>query len=164
MNFSIRLAGALAACLALSLPAAANDSEIPMRTERFVSALQQQRFDDAAAMFKPRDGLAPPAMATALSRVAATIGGFSTMRNILSLPNGTTRQLEIPSRATLVPMPNRFHQVKYTATAADGQPVFYVVTLDGGAAPQPVLWFEVHLPTPDAAAAKHAEQVLGALN
>jgi len=157
------LLSALAACLAFPLAAAADDSQIPAHAERFVRALQQQRFDDAAAMFKPRDGLAPAATAAALRRVTAAIGGFPTMHNVLAFPSGTTRKLEIPSSAMLVPRPNRYHQVVYNAVAADGRPVFYVLALDAGAAPQAVLWFEVHLPAPDAASTKRAERLLDAL-
>jgi len=166
MHFQVyraALLAALAACLAFALPAAADDKDVPAHAERLVRALQQGRFDDAAAMFKPRDGVAPPATAAALRRVAAAIGGFPTMHNVLSLPSGTTRKLEIPSSATLVPRPNRFYQTAYTAVAADGRPVFYVLTLDAGAAPQAVLWFEIHFPTPDAASAKRAERLVEAL-
>jgi hypothetical protein len=84
------------------------------------------------------------------------------MRNVLTLPNGSTRKLEIPSSATLTPRPNRFHQVAYVTAAGDGRPVYYILTLDSGAAPQPVLWFEVHLPTPDEASTRRAERVLEA--
>jgi len=160
MKFSFALAGVLAACLSLSHPVAANDSEIPMHADRFVRALQQQRFDEAAAMFKPRDQHAPAATAAQLKRIATRIGGFATMHNVLNLPDGTTRMLEVPSAVAPAPRPARYHQLKYTATALDDQPVFYVLTLDGGMPPQRVLWFEVHLPTSDAASTKRAEQAL----
>lgn len=154
---SLRLFG-LAATLALSVPASASDNDIPMLADRFVGALQAQHFDEAAAMFRQREGHA--ATATELQRIATRIGGFSTMRNVLSLPSGTTLRRELPSNAPLVPKPKRYHQVNYAATAADGQPVYYIVTLDAGKMPQPVLWFEVQFPTPDAAARARAEGAL----
>lgn len=160
MKFSFQLAGVFAACLSLSLPVAADDSEIPMHAERFVRALQQQRFDDAAAMFKPGEKHAPAATAAQLKRIAMRIGGFPTMHNVLTLPDGTTLKLEVPSAVAPAPRPSRYFQLKYAATALDGQPVFYVLTLDGGMPPRRVLWFEVHLPTPDAASTKRAEQAV----
>lgn len=159
MTSSLRYAATLAACLALSTPAAAGDAGIPMH-ERFVQALRQQRFVDAAAMFKPRETHAPAATAAQLARIATRIGGFPTMRNIPSLPNGTTLKLEVPSSAAPAPRPNPYRQAIYSATAADGQPVFYIVTFDSGMAPQPVLWFEVQFPTPDTVSRQRAERAL----
>jgi hypothetical protein len=164
-------ASMLAACLALSTPAAANDSEIPAHADRFVRALQQQRFDDAAAMFKHGVKHDRAATAAQLKRISTRIGGFETMHNVLSLPDGTTLKFAFPAADPLVPMPNRYHQVAYKATAADSQPVFYILALDGGTLPQRVpcggtlpqrvLWFEVLLPTPDSASATRAERALG---
>lgn len=164
MRFPLRPVAALAACLAFALPACADDSRIPDHAERFVRALQQQRFDDAAAMFTPRETPAPAATAAALKRIGTAIGGFADMRKVLTLPHGSSRKLEIPSSATLVPRPNRYHQLAYTAVARDGKPVYYVLSLDSGSAPRMVLWFEVHLPTPDAAATKRAERFLDSLD
>ncbi|QOY93804.1 hypothetical protein IM543_20050 [Massilia sp. UMI-21] len=165
MNSLLRQACVLAACLALSFPAAAADapvdSEIPLHADRFVRALQQQRFDAAAAMFATGERDAPAATAAQLKRTATRIGGYATMRNVLSLPSGSTLKYTIPSGAALAPRPPRYHQVAYMATAADGQPVFYVLALGAGAPAPGVLWFEVHLPTPDPAARKRAEQALG---
>lgn len=160
MQSIVRLAGIFAACLALSLPAAANDSELSMHAERFVRALQAERFDEAAAMFTPREGHAPAATAAQLKRVATRLGGFPSMRNIPSFPEGTTLKFEVPSSAAPAPRPGWYHQLVYKATAADGQPVLYILALDGGVPPQRVLRFEVHLPMPDAASRRRAEQAL----
>jgi len=135
---------------------------VPKHAECFVRALQQ-RFDDAAAMFKPGEMQAHKATSAQLQRIATRIGGFPTMRNALSLPDGATLKFALPSDARRFLQSNRFHQVAYTTTAVDGQPVFYVLALDGGVAPQRVLWVEVHLPTPDAAARQRAGQALADL-
>lgn len=157
MRFIFGLIG-LVVYLALSYPAAASDRDIPMHAERFVRALQAQRFDEAAAMFQPREQHAPAATAAQLKRIATRLGGFATMHNVLSLPNGVTLKLDVPSAAPAA-RPNRYHQVNYSATASDGQPVFYILTLDA-VAPHPVLWFEVQLPAPDAASKARAEQAM----
>lgn len=155
-----RQAAALAACLVFSYPAAANDSDIPMHAERFLRALQQQRFDDAAAMFKPGEKRPPAQIAAQLKRVSTRIGGFATMHNVLSLPDGKTLKLEVPSNAAPAALPARYHQVIYTATALDRQPVFYILTCDSKVPTPRVLSFEVHLPVSDAASTKRAEQAL----
>jgi len=53
-----------------------------------------------------------------------------------------------------------YKQAIYKATAADGQPVFYILALEPGSASQPVLRFEIQFPTPDAAAVKRAQQAV----
>ena len=163
MRSLLRQAALLAACFVLPFPAAADDPDVPMYADRFVRALQQQRFDEAAAMFKPRAKQAPAATAAQLKRIGARIGGFAGMRNVLTLPNGRTLKLEVPSTA-LVPRPNSYHQLAYAATAADGGPVYYVLMLDVGSRSHEVLWFEIQLPTPDAASMQRAEQIVRDIN
>lgn len=162
MKFSARPLAALAACCVLSFPAAA-DSGSAMQAERFMQALQQQRFDDAAAMFGRADAEARTASAAQLQGIAARIGGFSTMRKLVSLPSGSTRMLEVPQNASRQLGPIRSRQLVYRATAADGQPIFYVLALVDGPAPQPALWFQVHLPVPDAPSRQRAEQALAGI-
>lgn len=159
MKSSLRRACLFAAFLALSLPAAANDGQSPAPVERFVLAFQEQRFDEAAAMFKPRDTHDTAAIAAQLKQVASRLGGLASMRNLPSLPNGGSFKLVVPS-APLAPRPGSYHQVTYQATAADSQPVFYILALDPAPVPQRVLWLEIHLPTPDADATTRAAQVL----
>ncbi len=155
-----RQAAALAACLVFCYPAAANDGDIPKHAERFVRALQEQRFDDAAAMFTPGEKQNPAQTAAQLKRVSTRIGGFATMHNVLSLPEGKTLKLEVPSNAARAALPARYSQVAYTATALDRQPVFYILSFDSNVPTQRVLSFDVHLPIPDAASTKRAEQAL----
>lgn len=159
MQSSLRRACLFAAFLALSLPAAASDSHSPDTEKRFVRAWQEQRFDEAAAMFKPGDTHDTAAIAAQLKQVASRLGGLASMRDLPSFPNGRTFKLVVPS-APLAPRPGSYHQVTYHATAADGQPVFYILALDPAPVPQRVLWLEIHFPTPDAAATTRAAQVL----
>ena len=162
MTLFTRALATLAACCMLSFPATA-DSGSATQAERFVQALQQQRFDEAAAMFERADAQSRKAGAAQLQRIAARIGGFSTMRQLASLPSGSTLTLEVPADALRQLRPTGLRQLVYTATAADGQPVFYVLALGDGQAPQPALSFHVHLPIPDAPSRQRAEQTLAGI-
>ena len=160
-RFPARL-GALALCLALSQPALASDeADAIALAARFMDTLQHQRYQDAAAMFAPRAGISPSAFY--LKRIDEQIGGMSTVRNVLSMPAGTSVKFAVPPGDALLANSKRFFRINYTATASDGKPVWYVVDVDGERRPLRVLSFAVHLPTSDAEAAQRAERMVNGL-
>ncbi len=161
MRLSPARFGALAVCLALSCPAMAKDEAKAIALAgKFEHALQQQRYADAAAMFGPQDKEDLSATADQLKRFDERIGGFSTMRNVLSMPAGSSVRLAIPAAQASTVKPKKSYQIAYTATAADGKPVSYVLDVDGERTPLRVLSFAVHLPTLDAQAAARAQHML----
>ena len=160
MKFPPVRLGALVVCLALSHHAAANDDVNAVTlASGFMQALQQQRYQDAAAMFTPEVANGAAATTDGLKRLDQQVGGLSTIRNILSMPAGTSVRLAIPAGADPTVKTKKFFQVRYTATAVDGKPVVYVLDIDGERRPQRVLAFSVHMPTPDAESTQRAQAI-----
>ncbi|UVW29508.1 hypothetical protein [Massilia sp. H6] len=162
MKHSLARLAVLAVCLALSRPALAQDEADALTlAARFMDALKQQRYHDAAALFVagPGNDLA----ACHVQRIGEQIGGLSAIRNVLSMPAGTSVKFAVPPGDTLLVNSKKFFRINYTATASDGEPVWYVVDVDGERQPLRVLSFAVHLPTPDAEAAQRARRVVSTL-
>jgi hypothetical protein len=151
MKFSLPNVGALVLCISVTAHAAETGGLSPATTAgKFVDALQHQHFKEAAEMFAP--GQAHDSLATdrTLKRIDESLGGFSTMRPIPTLPNGKSIKLEVPAYKTIRPKVQKFLQVRYASTASDGQPVFYELNVTADDTPPRVLSFNVHFPASDA--------------
>jgi hypothetical protein len=151
MKFSLPSVGALLLYISVTAHAAETGGLSPATAAgKFVDALQHQHFKEAAAMFAP--GQAQDSLATehTLKRIDESLGGFSTMHPVPTLPNGRSIKLEVPAHKTVRPKVQRFLQVRYSSTASDGQPVFYELNLTADNSPPQVLSFNVHFPASDA--------------
>lgn len=158
MKSLLRKIGALLVYAAVASQAMAAGNASPAGiADSFVTALQQQRFDDAAAMFAQEAKHEGGAQADALRRLGAGLGGFSTMRSVARLPDGKSMRLEIPAdHGSTATTARRFIQLRYASTAADGQAVFYELNLSADDHPPRLLSLALHLPTPDAPSTRRA--------
>jgi phospholipid N-methyltransferase len=156
--------GAIVLCTSLASHAVAYDDIAPAEiADLFVAALQHHRFKDAAARFAPEATRDTSATALALKRIDDSVGGFSTMHPVATLPNGRTIKLEVPARKNVPFDVRKFVQVRYASTAGDGTPVFYEVDLTTDSKPQ-VLSLGLHFPAADAQSTKRANRLVSAIN
>lgn len=152
---------ALVLCMSVTADAAATGDHSPATTAgKFVDALKGQRFDNAAAMFAP--GEAADALATErmLARVGQTVGGFSAMQAIPTLPAGKSIKFAVPAHRTIAPSMQRFLQIRYASTASDGRPVFYELNLSAGDRPPQILSFDIHFPASGAESTARANKLV----
>lgn len=165
MNFSLPSVAALVLCISVTAHAAETGDLRPASTaDKFVDALQHQHFKEAAAMFAP--GQAQDSLATerALKRIDKSIGGFSTMHPIPTLPDGKSIKLEVPAHKIIAPKVQKFLQVRYASTASDGQPVFYELNLTADDTPPQVLSFGVHFPASEAQSTARANHLMSLIS
>lgn len=164
MTFRLASLGAIVLSTSLASDAVAYDDIAPAEiADQFVAALRHQRFGDAAALFAPEAARDTAATALALKRIDDSVGGFSTMHPIATLPNRRTVKLEVPARKNVLFSVQKFVQVRYASTASDGTPVFYEVDLTADSKPQ-VLSFGLHFPAVDAQSTRRANQLVSAIN
>lgn len=165
MKYNIASLAVLVVCTSVASHAAAYDDVSPaMVADKFVGALQHQRFKDAAEMFAPETTPNIVATERALRRVEASLGGFSTIRPVATLPDGKSIRLEVPVHKNTPFKVQQFVQVRYASTANDGQPVFYELNLTADNMPSKVLSFRLHLPATDAKSTKRANQLVTVIN
>ncbi len=164
MKFNIVSLGALVVCTLIVSPAAYGDVSPAVVADKFVDALQHQRFKDAAAMFAPEATQNTRTTERALKRVDASLGGFSTIHPVATLPDGKSIKLEVPLQKNTPFKVQKFVQVRYASTASDGQPVFYELNLSADNMPSKVLSFRLHFPVSDAQSTKRANQLVTVIN
>lgn len=165
MKFNLVNLGALMVCASVvSHAAAAADVSPVMVADRFVDALQHQRYKDAAALFAPEPTQKAGTTERALKRVDDSLGGFSTIHSVATLPDGKSIRLEVPRHKNLPFKVQNFVQVRYASTASDGQPVFYELNLSADNTPPQVMSFRLHLPATDAKSSKRAYQLAAVIN
>lgn len=99
-----------------------------------------------------------------LERVDESLGGFSTIHPVATLPDGKSVKLEVQTHKNIPVKVQRFVQVRYASIASDGQPVFYELNLTADNMPPKVLSFGLHFPATDAQSTKRANQLLSAIN
>ena len=161
MKLSIPRVSALVLCISVSVHAAAAGDRSPATTaSKFVDALQQRHFKEAAEMFAPGQGQDSMATARTLKRVDETLGGFSPMHPVPTLPDGKSIKLGLPAPTAKVPNAQKFLQVRYESTASDGQPVFYELNLTADEKPPQVLSFGIHFPAATAQSTARANKLM----
>jgi hypothetical protein len=131
---------------------------------KFVAALQHQRFKNAAAMFAPEVTRDIVATELVLKRIDDSLGGFSTIHPVANLPNGRTIKLEAPAHKNTLLKFQKFVQIRYVSTASDGKPVFYEVNLTADSKPPQILSFGLHFPASDEQLSKRANQLISLIN
>lgn len=156
LRFSVAGLGTLLLWSAISHAAAGFSPA--MVADKFVDALQHQRFKDAASMFAPE---ATQNAERTLKRADDSLGGFAAMHPVATLPDGKSIKLEVPAHKGVA---QKFVQFRYASTASDGQPVFYELNLTAGSMPPKVVSFALHLPANDAPSTKRANQLVNAIN
>lgn len=151
MKFSLLGVSTFILCISCTAHAAATDvSSTAPAPNKFVDALQHQRFKEAVAMITPVQAQDSLATERTLKKIDESLGGFSTMHSIPNLPEGESIKLEIPAHKTIAPKTQKFLQVRYASTASDGEPVFYELNLIADDTPPKVLSFGVYFPASDA--------------
>ena len=161
MNFSLVSFGALVLGISTTSYAVANDDVGPATVaEKFVDALQHQRFNDAAAMFAPEVTRDRMETALTLKRIDDSIGGFSTIHPVATLPIGKTVKLEVPAHKNIPFKVQKFFQARYASTGSDGQPVFYELDLTTDNKPPQLLSFGLHFPASDTQSTKRAAKLV----
>lgn len=165
MKISLASIAAIAFCTSIAAHAVENDHASPGEVaNKFVDALQHQRFKDAAAMYAPEATRDTVAIELTLKRINDSLGGFSTIHPVATLPNGRTIKLEIPAHKNIAPKVQKFFQVRYASTASDGKPVFYEVNLTADNKPPQVLSFGLHLPASDEQSTRRATRLMSVIN
>ena len=165
MKFSLPGVGALMLCISVNAHAAATGVPSPVTAaNKFVDELQHQHFKEAAAMFTPGQAQDSLAMEHTLKRMDESLGGFSTMHPIPTLPDGKSIKLEVPAHKTIVPEVQKFFQLRYASTASDGQPVFYELNLTADDTLPQVLSFGLHLPASDAQSTARANHLMSLIS
>jgi hypothetical protein len=149
---------------AASHAAASGDASPAVVAENFVDALQHHRFKDAATMFVTEATGDMRRTEYTLERVDESLGGFSTIHPVATLPDGKSVKLEVQTHKNIPVKVQRFVQVRYASIASDGQPVFYELNLTADNMPPKVLSFGLHFPATDAQSTKRANQLLSAIN
>lgn len=115
-------------------------------------------------MFATGQAQDPLATEHALKKIDESLGGFSTMHPIPTLPDGKSIKFEVPAYKTTVPNAQKFRQVRYASIASDGQPVFYELNLTADDTPPQVLSFGVHFPASDAKSTARANHLVSLIN
>jgi hypothetical protein len=165
MRFILVGLGTLVLFASVTSQAAGNGSASPaVVADNFVDALKHHRFKDAAAMFAPDAVQDTGGTERTLMRVDESLGGFSTIRPVATLPDGKSVKLEVPMPKNISFKVQRFVQIRYASTASDGQPVFYELNLTSDNMPSKVLSFGLHFPVKDAQSTKRANQLVSAIN
>jgi hypothetical protein len=113
------------------------------------------------ALADTRDSLATE---RTLERIDDSLGGFSTMHPIPTLPDGKSVRLEVPAHKPIASKIQKFVQVRYASIASDGQPVFYELNLTADNTPPQVLSFALHFPASDAQSTKRANELVSVIN
>lgn len=161
MKISLIGVGALMLCVSVTAHAGATGVRSPATVaNKFVHALQQQHFMEAAAMFTPSQAQDSFATERALKRIDESLGGLSTMHPIPTLPDGKSIKLEVPAQITVVPKSQKFLQFCYASTASDGQPVLYALNLSADDTPSQLQSFAVYFPTSDAPSTARANRLM----
>ena len=111
-------------------------------------------------MFVPGQAQDPLTTERTLQRIGESLGGFTTLRPIPTLPDGETIKLEVPAHKIIVSKSQKFLQARYTSTASDGQPVFYEVNLTADVTPPQILSFNVHFPASGAQSTARANHLV----
>ena len=97
MKFILVGLGTLVLFASVASQAAGNGSASPaVVADNFVDALKHHRFKDAAAMFAPEAVQDTGATERTLTRVDESLGGFSTICPVATLPDGKSVKLEVP--------------------------------------------------------------------
>jgi len=165
MRFILFGLGILVLFASVTSQAAGNGSASPaVVADNFVDALKHHRFNDAAAMFVPEAVQDTGGTERTLMRVDESLGGFSTIRPVATLPDGKSVKLELPMSKNISFKVQRFVQIRYASTASDGQPVFYELNLSSDKMPSKVLSFGLHFPVKDAQSTKRANQLVSIIN
>ena len=165
MKLKLFSLGALVLCTSVASNGATNaDASSIAVANRFVDALQHQRYRDAALMFVPAEMGDITATEHTLKRIADSLGGFSTLHPIEALPDGRSVKLAVTGNQNTALKIQKFVQVRYVSTARDGQPVFYELDLTPDGTPPQILSFGLHFPTTDTQSSKRANQLVRTIN
>lgn len=165
MKLKLLILAFLVVCTSFASNAATNDDiSTTAVANKFVNALQHQRYKEAAALFA-QEGLGDISTTEhALKRIDNSLGGFATMHPIATLPAGQSVKLEISSHHNAPLAVQKFVQVRYVSTAVDGKPVFYELNLTAdGVAPQ-ILSLALHFPVTDTQSSTRANQFVNTIN
>ncbi|MYM24667.1 hypothetical protein GTP46_18685 [Duganella sp. FT135W] len=164
MKLKLFILGALVLCTSIAANAAnSDDVSISAVANRFVDALQHQRYRDAAAMFVPRGREDITTTEHALQRIDDGVGSFSTLHLVAALPDGRSVKLEVAAYQNAPLDAQKFVQLRYVSTASDGQQVFYELNLTADGMPPQILSFGLHLPTADTQSSKRANQLVNTI-
>lgn len=165
MNFGLPSAGALVLCMSVTAHAAEPGELSPATVAgKFVDALQHRHFKEAAAMLsssKLHDSLA---IERTLKRIDESLGGFSTMHSVPTIPDGKSIRFVVLDERDNIPVASKFVQVRYASTASDGQPVFYELNLVANDTSPHVLSFGVHFPASDARSTARANHLISLIS
>lgn len=166
MKFKLFSVYTLMLCASVASNAATiGDLSTTAVANKFVDALQHQRYRDAAAMFAPGE-VAGDITTTeyTLRRVDDSLSGFSSMHPIVALPDGKSIKLEVAARQNRTMKVPKFVQLRYVSTAGDGEPVFYELNLTADGTPAKILSFWLHFPATDTQSLKRAKQLATTIN
>ena len=159
--FCLPIIGALVLCMSVAVHAAETGELGPATVaSKFVDALQHRQFKDAAAMLSPSTVDYSPSIERTLSRIDESLGGFSTMHPIPTLPDGKSIRFIVLDERNTIPASSKFMQIRYTSTVSDGQPVFYELNLIANGTSLHVLSFGVHFPALDARLIARADHLI----
>ncbi|MYN29644.1 hypothetical protein [Duganella levis] len=165
MKLKLFSLGTLMLCTSLASNAATISDTSPVAVaNKFVDALQHQRYKDAATLFVPGGVGDINATEHALQRIDDSLGGLSTIHPIATLADGKTIKLEVGTHQNTPLKFQKFVQVRYVSTANDGQPVFYELNLTADHMPPQILSVALHFPAADTKSFKRANQFVSAIN
>lgn len=166
MKFKLFSLYTLMLCASVTSNAATNGGvSTTAVANKFVDALQHQRYRDAAAMFAPGEGAGDIATTEhTLRRIDDSLGGFSSMHPIDALPDGKSIKLEVAAHQNRTMKVPKFVQLRYVSTAGDGEPVFYELNLTADGMPAQILSFGLHFPATNTQSLKRANQLVTTIN
>lgn len=157
---TLKLLSLAALLLSTSIASATGTSDV---AHRFVDALQHQRYKEAAAMFAPGTAENTAATERTLQRIDSSLGGWSTLHPVATLPDGKSVKLEVAAQPRASTNGQKFVQLRYASTASDGQPVFYELNLTPDGVPPQILSFGLHFPAADTRSSQRANQLVAAI-
>ena len=161
MKSSLFSLGALVLCTSVAAQAATGgDASTTAVANKFIDTLQHQRYRDAAAMFAPGGAGDITAAEHSLKRIDDSVGGFSTIHPIATLPDGKSFKLEVTAHKNASIKIQKYVQLRYVSTATDGQPVFYELNLTTDSMPPQIVSFDLHFPADDQQSSKRANQLM----
>ncbi|MQA21610.1 hypothetical protein [Rugamonas rivuli] len=165
MKLKLFSLGTLVLCTSFASNAAtSSDINTTAVASKFIDALQHQRYEDAAVLFAQGERGDIIATEHTLKRIDDSLGGFSTIHPIATLPDGKSVKLEVIAHQHMQREIQKFVQVRFVSTASDGQPVFYELNLTADGMPPQILSFALHFPATDTQSYKRANELVSTIN
>lgn len=161
MKLKLLSLGALALCASAASHAAVSTTDV---ANHFVDALEHHHYKEAAAMFAPGSVESTASTERTLQRIDSSLGGWSTLHSVATLPDGKSVKLEVAAQPHASLSGQKFVQLRYASTASDGQAVFYEMNLTPDGMPPQILSFGLHFPAADAQSSQRANQLVGEIN